>query len=544
MNFKQRLKSLNSDQKDMFDIMTKEDLYQFRVPTGVGKGYVMIMDIYNKIINSDQNIFCIASHRLSLNTQHLKDVLERMVEFDLIGDIGFISVGSDALNFNKFVHKLSDTDRKKFNNGLRKNNLSKDDIFTKTLRTDEVSFVANKHLKENRKVIIISTYHSLHKVHELDINNLYLDEAHTLANDKEEETEFRRNFEKINAKKSFFFSATPKDLSDKEDIKNHFLMNNDKVFGKAYELSFKHCVEQGYIVRPLVHIALPDDGIEKNFDSDDNKLKFILDTFEAHRKWLQDTSSFPDEINPKILVRCESVPQMWILKKMLTEVVGDKVIIGAGASYNTDGIGNHEYDNKRLQNREDFLNLLSNTPYDKDMIILHYDVLSEGINVAGFTGVLFLQNTLPTITKTLQNVGRSTRLHPKDRKNLLSNNIKIDSKKGWVKPYCAVILPYWNNETQENVDILSWRIKNMRDNYSFQPTFIISTGSDIAGGVFKNELLGENSVKEFNKNYDIIKKIISKIEQLEKNDDICNELDLINNLSIQEYLNYIKNGHS
>lgn len=67
MTIQDYINSLNKHQKEMFHLLNGKSVYQFRIPTGVGKGYIMIGHILNSIINTKESIFTIASHRLSLN---------------------------------------------------------------------------------------------------------------------------------------------------------------------------------------------------------------------------------------------------------------------------------------------------------------------------------------------------------------------------------------------------------------------------------------------------------------------------------------------
>ena len=93
--------TFNPHQAEMFDILNKENRYQFRVPTGVGKGYVMIGHILHSIVNTEQSVFTIASHRLSLNNQHLRDLINYFIDMDLIGKVKFLTIGSQVLNIDK-----------------------------------------------------------------------------------------------------------------------------------------------------------------------------------------------------------------------------------------------------------------------------------------------------------------------------------------------------------------------------------------------------------------------------------------------------------
>ena len=52
MTIKDLIKTFSVDQKEMFDILNENSKYQFRVPTGVGKGYVMMVHILNSVMNA------------------------------------------------------------------------------------------------------------------------------------------------------------------------------------------------------------------------------------------------------------------------------------------------------------------------------------------------------------------------------------------------------------------------------------------------------------------------------------------------------------
>lgn len=67
-----------------------------------------------------------------------------------------------------------------------------------------------------------------------------------------------------------------------------------------------------------------------------------------------------------------------------------------------------------------------------DLIVLHYDQLTEGIDVPSMTGLLILRDM--NRVKKVQNIGRVLRVHPKDRE-------KEFNEKAWLKPYSYVIVP-------------------------------------------------------------------------------------------------------
>ncbi len=100
----------------------------------------------------------------------------------------------------------------------------------------------------------------------------------------------------ITSKKRFFFTPDTKrhmeeELLNEDHYSDIFLMNNKEIFGESFEIPFVSCVKKGYITEPLIHIAYPKD-IDKgiNYDSIENKAKFVKDTYEAHEKWLKRTN--------------------------------------------------------------------------------------------------------------------------------------------------------------------------------------------------------------------------------------------------------------
>jgi len=524
---KLKLDSLNSDQLKLFNDIQKNNLLQICIPTGAGKGYLMMVDILNRFVKKDESIFAISSHRLMLNNQHLNDLFQVFSPF--IGKVGFVFVGSSKYDTSKFQ------DNPIFNNALKKSKLSYDEIVSSTTNSKEVDLLVKSHLDNGRKVIVLTTYHSLHTLKNLPLDTIFCDEAHTLASD-EDGAQFRTNFESITSTNKYFLTATPKDCF--EDTES-FLMNNEEVFGKRVGLTFKECIDKGYMVKPVLHIALPsnfDPTLE--FKSVKNMTKFVTDTFLAHKKWLKDISFDSNRIAPKILVKCPSVDDMW---KIWAELNGkiDGVRICAGASRGINNF-NHFIDSEGIVGRSEYLEMIQNFSENEMAIVLHYDTMSEGINVSGFTGVMFLGGKLPTIIKTLQNTGRATRLHPFDRDRLRSGEIVVGDGK-WVKPNCAVMIPFWDSESEFTKVELARQIKGLRDNFGYDPTYYVSIGSDIGNGKKKDDIEGLNKKDEKNKKSELIEEIQHYIERFDKEELDLKESERINNMSVEEWFNYANN---
>jgi len=525
---KSKIASLNSDQKILYDQMQKKSRLNICIPTGAGKGYIMMVDLLNRVIKSKEEFFAIASHRLMLNGQHMDDIFNMTAP--IIGDIGFIFVGSSRYDINKFQ------ENPELNKALLKRNLNFNELFQTTTNKNEVNKWVKFHIEANRKVVILTTYHSLNCLSDLYLNTLYCDEAHTLATDTET-AQFKENFEKITFDRCFFFTATPKDLN--EDDGNFFLMDNEEVFGERIGLTFKECVEKGYIVTPVTHIAVPA-NYDSNIDykSIENMSKFVQDTFEAHSQFIARNSKDASKIEPKLLVKCPSVKDMWEIRETLVKKMPG-VNICAGASWNQDG-QNHFINELGIASRGDYLDGIRDIK--GKTIVLHFDVLSEGINVSGFTGVMFLGGRLPTIVKTLQNIGRATRLHPEDRNNLLEGKIKVGNYKDWIKPFCVVIIPYYDRESEATCHKIAADIKELRDKYDFDPVYYVSVGSDLGSAEEVVEMEDLNSVDDKKRKVKLIEEIRHEIEELDREMEDNKEKERLMGMSTDEWFDFLNFG--
>ena len=517
--------TLNEDQLDIYNQMLEKHKLQICLPTGVGKGYVMRIDILRRILG-DENVIAIASHRLILNTQHTDDIIDSLT--NIINDVRFIFVGSDNYNMNK--HQSNN----KMVKSLIKSKISFNELYLNTLSTKEIKNYVDKYKKEGKKVIIITTYHSLDKLNGIDIDTLYCDEAHTLATEKE--GNFKSNFESIKTKNVYFFTATPKDCSDEGDT-DSFLMNNEDIFGERIGMTMKDAIQKGYITNPMIHIAIPEKYGREDMNNLTNKVKFITDSYEVHSNKVKDNSSNPESIEAKMLVKCESVDEMWSLYERLVGKLNDVKVYAGASRKGTDG-SSYEEDGVKLT-KTDHLNSLRYLKDSDKAIVLHVDTLSEGINVKGFTGVMFLTDNSPTIIKLLQNIGRGTRVLDVDRKNFVDGLINTVDYKGWVKPNTYVILPIFNPESEASQDYLSNTIKKLKfdDNIA---RYIISIGNDM-GKKNKNDVddMIDSKMKDVKKI--LVENIEHRIEEMVKLEKNIEEQEKLKKLKGFDFLNRIKN---
>jgi superfamily II DNA or RNA helicase len=548
--FELNLPTLSKHQKEFVKCMIKNDKYTICMPTGCGKSMIIYRDMIDHLKSPSCDTFVIASHRLMLNSQHFDDLFRDMI--DVTGSIGYIFVGSSNVDVNN-IFDIEDKDdlllKQKFNRKMKELGIKNEELISSATRTDEVKRMVSEHKDAGRDVIIITTYHSMDKLKDIDIHTLYCDEAHLLATEKLQ-SDFKENFEKIqkNVGRKFFFTATPRDLVDKDDPTDTFLMNNKDIFGDRIDLSFRESVEEGYIVRPAIHIAEPENfEADKKYQNTENYVKYIIDTYKEHCRLVKEKSVRSESINGKMLVKCPSVEVINKVMKKLVEVKKEKdsfikdvdIFAGYSANDKIDDPGCHFKNGEIIDSRKDFLDSMKKVPNEVGSIILHYDILSEGINVPGITGVMFLSDKLPTLPKILQNIGRSTRLHWEDRKNLLSNGISTNDLSLWIKPYCWVILPVTSYESSTCVNNIADICRRLRDQYDFDPAFIVSMGEDVSSSGDDDDMADRN-VKDKKESKGLVEQVIHTIEDLDKKRNIDLEYERIKKLAEDDPENEFK----
>ena len=221
--------------------------------------------------------------------------------------------------------------------------------------------------------IIFTTYHSLQRIQQsyAHVDTIYFDEAHNSV---------QRNFVEaveyfsIHAKRSFFFTATPKHSLTPFKIG----MNDSDIFGEVIcNVPAPKLVEEGYILPPKVKVYKTDilqkDELTINVDC-----KQIIDNIDDHE-------------TKKILVCAKSTKQ---IQRLIThsDFIDELAYRGYEYMYITAKTG--AIINGEKVSRDEFFNVLSAYGKDEDrkFVVLHHSILSEGINVKGLEAVLFLRS--------------------------------------------------------------------------------------------------------------------------------------------------------
>ena len=253
-----------------------------------------------------------------------------------------------------------------------------------TTKPEQIHIFANVARTAGENVIIFTTYHSLHRIQEADIevNTIYFDEAHNSV---------QRNFFPPTehfaavADRCYFFTATPK----------HSVtvfkpgMNDPEVYGQVIcNVPAPQLVEEGYILPPKVVVQQLPQGDFKQSDE-----KNLLDTIDAN------------SLN-KILIAARSTKQ---IVRLVSE--SDFCLQLEKRGYNWMYITSKTgaIINGKKVSRDQFFKTLNQWGEDDTrFVILHHSILSEGINVKGLEAVLFMRNM--DYIGISQSIGRVIRL--------------------------------------------------------------------------------------------------------------------------------------
>ena len=323
---------------------------QVIIPTGGGKTICMIQDTIHQQAIPSGVTFVVVAPRILLAEQLCKEFLELV---------------STTHTHVMHVH-------------------SGDVEYFHTTKPEQIHMFANVARTAGENCIIFTTYHSLHRVQEADIevNNIYFDEAHnSVQRNFFPATEFFSN----ESDRCYFFTATPK----------HSLsvfkpgMNDTAVYGNVIcNVPAPQLVEEGYILPPKVVVQQLPQGDFKQSDD-----KNLLDTIDAN------------SLN-KILIAARSTKQIvrLVSQSDFCRQLEDR---GYNWMYITSKTG--AIINGKKVSREYFFKTLNAWGQDGTrFVIMHHSILSEGINVKGLEAVLFMRNM--DYIGISQSIGRVIRL--------------------------------------------------------------------------------------------------------------------------------------
>ena len=358
--------TLRPHQQRATDAMLVHDKGQIIVPTGGGKTLTMIMDTKKRheVINNGTTTVVVAP-RILLAEQLCSEFMEVI----------------DPHNSDPYLHILH------CHSGETK--------YMSTTKAKEIHLYASCARECGENVIIFTTYNSLNRVMEADIevNTIYFDEAHnSVKRNFFPATEFFAN----DADRCYFYTATRKTSV----TINKPGMNDVDVYGDIIcRVSAPELVDGGYIIPPRIQAKQFFMHKKAGMISCETDAENIIDTIE--------------ETDTKKILVCVKTSRQLINLMKATDFADELHDLGYSYLYITSKTG-AVVDGKKVDREQFFetLNKWGRDP-DKKFVVLHRSILSEGINVSELETVIFLRNM--DVIEMTQTIGRVLRTGNKSK---------------------------------------------------------------------------------------------------------------------------------
>lgn len=273
--------------------------------------------------------------------------------------------------------------------------------------------------------LIFTTYNSLQRLQQSDIwiDTIYFDEAHNSV--KKNFFPATKHFSDA-AKRCYFFTATPKHSATFAKPG----MNDGSVYGQVIcNVPAPELVEGGFIVPPQIKVSSIDSIRHKEYAAERDCMT-LLDTI------------LNEDNMQKVLV---AAPNTKVLIRMLaeTDFMSEVQSWGYDVLWVTSKYG--AFINNQKVSRDVFFDTLTawGKDPDKKFIILHYSILSEGINCPGLTSCVLMRNM--DYIAMAQTIGRVIRLHPEDSKRLSEGTLVPGQLENYHKSYGFIHVPVYSN---------------------------------------------------------------------------------------------------
>jgi len=467
------------------------------LPTSTGKTYVQSSIIAKDIVmNYGQfRMYVINAPRIILTYQLLKEVYQFLTKKGIEARYHFTHSGSAVDESD-----LEDIRMEAKVDGI---NIPFAEIDS-TTSVNRCLDAMEKSMEQELPLIIFSTYNSAEKVElarrqmKHPISIVLNDEAHYLVQDR-----FFDILSILKSSRCYFFTATMRYTPSEEGRG----MNNEDAYGKVlYTLTPREAIDRGKMVRPRLHIVKTN-GVYTSEDYDRSLNLVIYNSFNAHKKYFEEHHT---NMKPKMLVGTRgsddmvkfiTSPEYTLLRTMGVDVF---------AISSNEEVGN--FVNGNRVKRQEFLSILRKYGKDKnkELLVLHYDILTEGIDVPGFTGCLLLRTLIRS--KFYQTYGRIARLDPEDRKHLDNGDIRPSETDKMNKPYGYVILPWITETNKDDSEFMRNLVSAMRE-YGFDSYEDIVGDFNPRGGDEESPEPGFNEVTRRPRSTgNIINEVISEIE--------------------------------
>ena len=377
---------LRPHQQRALDALLQHRKGQVIIPTGGGKTNIAIFDALREFQSDAPKTIVVVAPRIMLAEQLSAEFLEHIINVNVL-----------------HVH-------------------SGETSHYSTTSPNRI-FAWNYHNKGHK--LIFTTYNSLQRLQQADIHvdTIYFDEAHNSV--QRHFFPATKHFSDT-ADRCYFFTATPKHSATISKPG----MNDSRVYGHVIcNVPAPELVKGGFIVPPQVMV--------NQINTDRNK------DHAAERDCMTLLDTILNEDNmQKVLV---AAPNTKVLIRMLaeTDFMPEVQSHGYDVMWITAKYG--AFINNQKVGREVFFDTLTKWGKDPDkkFIILHYSILSEGINCPGLTSCVLMRNM--DYIAMAQTIGRVIRLHPDDSKRLSEGTLTPGKTEDYVKSYGFIHVPVYSN---------------------------------------------------------------------------------------------------
>ena len=327
---------------------------------------------------------------------------------------------------------------------------------------------------DNRSLVIFGCYDSWERLNDANLPTIELtiaDECQYVVSNA-----FTGVASELDSTKKLFFTATQKYTK----AINGLGMQNVKLFGNVlFEVEFAEMVAKGYILPPRLHVMKANTTGDEDFDTISTVIEIV--NFQKRHT----------SIDTAVLFACEGTSDVELIAQ------SDRVKV-AFPDFKIFSItsGDHgaRINNEKIS-RGDFKAEMK-TPGNK--IILHYDILSEGIDVPGITGVGLLRNM--NQIKRQQTIGRAVRVS--------------DGKEyAWVS---VPLIDATDNDNVSDLTDLIWEMKQAGFNSIMENAVI----HDPKGTPEDEPMLTVNEINEKGANLNAfldLQDVVHQVELMEKN---------------------------
>lgn len=417
-------------QKSAVAEMLNSTLGQIILPTGTGKSKIQGNYLIERIkANPGFAVYLIVTPRILLTNQLMTDVS--------------VDIAKNGTAFKRItLHSGNEANFEDEGLSVETMSLLTHTDSQSTTSAQTVREEVEKAKAQNIPVLVCATYNSVERIKKAlrgycNVEATLCDESQYIVND-----DFFKSIEAVKeiSNNTFYFTATQKRTTSNEG-RGH---NNEAFYGEVlFTRTPKQMIDTGYMLRTRLHFVTSG-GTSEQTD------EVVIDSYKEHKGTINGDG--------KMLVVCKGSKE---LGNITNSKKFQRFARQQGENFKVfDASSEYGFNiNSKSIKREKFLNALRT--HKGPAIVLHINMLAEGINVPDFTGVLPLCNLAKA--KLLQTLGRITRLHVEDRRAFLDNDYLPSDLDEMMKPYAYLIIPTFTDEGEDRKEFLVNLVNELRE---------------------------------------------------------------------------------